>query len=352
MKHNLIADTGQACTENQEPLLKMLLEANHNYRYGNYKAAYALYKILEQQRPNGHVYYRLGVMHNDGLGIPKDSEMSNYYFQLAVPLLQEQVEKGVPESECDLGYMYEQGYGVQRDKILAVKHYKLAADKNYALAQYNFGVMVRNGQGTNEDQELALKYFHLAARTGAPWAQFNLASIYEYGTCGAKADMIQALHYYRLAADQGDCRAQYRVAKIYENGTSSMINHELAIQYWHLAYEQRHEHHHSSVCRQLQKVYRGEKGDPYRLVASRYLADRWPQAHVMINRNCQKAIVEMYLLRNKVLDSMEIVIPVELIELVARETIRCWPVESQCHFLHLVEMEEKEEGMEQGCRPT
>jgi len=231
------------------------------------------------------------------------------------------------------------GYGVQRDKILAVKHYKLAADKNYALAQYNFGVMVRNGQGVDEDQELALKYFQLAASTGAPWAQFNLAGIYEFGTCGAKPSMSLAIHYLCLAANQGDCRAQYRLAKLYESGGATAPNFALALHCWHLAFAQRHEAHHRIVCRQLRKVYLGERGEEFKVVANVFLAKGWPGVHGMVNKECQKAILEMYWLRREGVGEL----PLEVMDLVVRAIIKWWPAS---HFVHLV-VEENVSGDEE-----
>ena len=38
-----------------------------------------------------------------------------------------------------LGWCYQNGTGVVKDEVEAVKYYKMAADQGYANAQYNLG---------------------------------------------------------------------------------------------------------------------------------------------------------------------------------------------------------------------
>ena len=45
-------------------------------------------------------------------------------------------------TQCDLGYCYQHGVGVDEDKKQAVKYFKLAADQGHAAAQCNLGVLL------------------------------------------------------------------------------------------------------------------------------------------------------------------------------------------------------------------
>jgi len=62
-------------------------------------------------------------------------------------------EAGNAESQMELGLRYEQGKGVAKDQVEAVKWYRKAAEQNFAPAQNNLGVCYELGQGLAKDQE-------------------------------------------------------------------------------------------------------------------------------------------------------------------------------------------------------
>ena len=62
-------------------------------------------------------------------------------------------EAGDAESQAELGLRYEQGKGVAKDQVEAVKWYRKAAEQNFAPAQNNLGVCYELGQGLAKDQE-------------------------------------------------------------------------------------------------------------------------------------------------------------------------------------------------------
>src|SRR5207247_4637589 len=65
-------------------------------------------------------------------------------------------EAGDAESEVELGLRYEQGEGVAKDQVEAVKWYRKAAEQNFALAQYNLGVFYQKGEGVEKDERQRL----------------------------------------------------------------------------------------------------------------------------------------------------------------------------------------------------
>ena len=66
----------------------------------------------------------------------------------------------------NLGIMYGNGQGVDKDKKRAVKLFTLATDQGHATAQYNLGIMYYNGRGVDQDDKRAVELFTLAADQG------------------------------------------------------------------------------------------------------------------------------------------------------------------------------------------
>ena len=56
-------------------------------------------------------------------------------------------EQGNADAQYNLGVMYDNGRGVPQDDKTAVKWYRLAAEQGDASAQSNLGVMYGTGQG-------------------------------------------------------------------------------------------------------------------------------------------------------------------------------------------------------------
>ena len=60
-------------------------------------------------------------------------------------------EQGNADAQYNLGIMYDNGYGVPQDYAEAVRWYRLAAEQGYAKAQFVLGVMYDNGRGVPQD---------------------------------------------------------------------------------------------------------------------------------------------------------------------------------------------------------
>src|SRR6266536_2208597 len=71
-------------------------------------------------------------------------------------------EAGDAESQVELGLRYEQGKGVAKDQVEAVKWYRKAAEQNYARGQNSLGVCYEEGAGVAKDQVEAIKWFRKA----------------------------------------------------------------------------------------------------------------------------------------------------------------------------------------------
>ena len=84
-------------------------------------------------------------------------------------------------------------------------------------AQFNLGVMYDEGTGVDKDLATAAGWYHKAAEQGFLDAQTNLGLMYYHGQ-GVLRDHAVAAKWFRKAADQGDAEAAEYLQKI--NGTS------------------------------------------------------------------------------------------------------------------------------------
>jgi len=110
-------------------------------------------------------------------------------------------------AEFNLGAIYQDGDGVQKNLGAAFQWYSKAAVQGYADAQYNLGWMYDAGEGTSTDVAQAVGWYRKAAEQGNADAQFSLAVMYEEGR-GVVKDVNLAVQWYRKAAEQGDASAQ------------------------------------------------------------------------------------------------------------------------------------------------
>lgn len=75
-------------------------------------------------------------------------------------------EQGVAEAQYGVGFMYESGWGVERDYGKAFRWYQQAAQQGHVKAQYNLGMLYRNGQGVAQNDALGLYWIQTAADRG------------------------------------------------------------------------------------------------------------------------------------------------------------------------------------------
>ena len=72
-------------------------------------------------------------------------------------------EKGYPLAECQVGYFYLEGYGVQKNLTQAFYWTERAAQHGDRDAQFNLGWFYENGIIAPKDLEIANVWYHKAA---------------------------------------------------------------------------------------------------------------------------------------------------------------------------------------------
>ncbi|MED6137693.1 hypothetical protein PIB30_067322 [Stylosanthes scabra] len=82
----------------------------------------------------------------------------------------------------DMGYLYVNGYGVEKENYTKAKEYfEKAADNDEFGGHYNLGVMYLKGIEVKRDVKLACNFFVVAANHGQPKAFYQLAKIFHIG---------------------------------------------------------------------------------------------------------------------------------------------------------------------------
>lgn len=135
--------------------------------------------------------FNLGTIYENGLGVEKDSKKAAEYHKLAA-------DQGHKDAQIHLAKMYREGRGVEKNPKEAIKYFMLAADQNDREAQYRLAMGYQNGHGIDQDDKKAVHYIQLSANQGHLYAQLNLSLRYQLGR-GVPQSSEQASHWHHLA---------------------------------------------------------------------------------------------------------------------------------------------------------
>ena len=91
-----------------------------------------------------------------------NSQQYDKWFAGHLPL----AEQGYPLAECQIGYCYSEGLGVERDIEKALYWTRRAAEHGDWDGQFNLGCFYEEGTGTARDMDQAARWFREAARQG------------------------------------------------------------------------------------------------------------------------------------------------------------------------------------------
>ncbi|WP_192360229.1 tetratricopeptide repeat protein [Mesorhizobium mediterraneum] len=99
----------------------------------------------------------------------------------------------------------------------ALAWYEKAAGKGYAPAQNNVGMMYFNGEGLERNYTLAFKWYEGAAKQAYPPALYQIGMMYANGF-GVEQDYAEAMKWLQAASDKQYLDATYQVAMMYYGG--------------------------------------------------------------------------------------------------------------------------------------
>jgi len=176
---------------------------------------------IDQKFFSAQSQYELGLNYYNGRGVTKSDEE-------AVKCFRKAAEQGLPVAQYNLALMYYYGEGVAQDYNEAARWYKKAAELGHKKAKsslnamykngeatridseelYKFGLNYYNGNGVKKDRKMAVKLLREAANQGNYNAQRALG-FWWFGPESHLSDE-EVAKWLRMAAEKGDGYEQYR----------------------------------------------------------------------------------------------------------------------------------------------
>ena len=217
-----------------------LEQAAELYKKEDYSGARTIWEPLADQG-NATAQTYLGILYENGWGVPKDATKSRELYQKAadqdepeaefrlgeafildsafggsaphdpqkgIALIEKAASHGNPHYMVSLGDFFQRGWwGVGKDEKRAVENFRKAADLGYSLGEAKLALAYDTGQGVERDPIEAQKLYSRAAQhdmeaaqAGDLLAQLSVAQGYSFGVAGYKYDPNAALEWYRKAA--------------------------------------------------------------------------------------------------------------------------------------------------------
>lgn len=133
-------------------------------------------------------------------------------------LLRQAAARGNLSALFEVGRIYTDGNGIERNLTEAAKWYRLAAERGHGPAQYRLGNFYEKGHGMARNIDEAMVWYRLAAKQGNALAMHNLAVVTAMGTNNAKADLNTAAGWFEKAAELGIKDSQVNLGILYTKG--------------------------------------------------------------------------------------------------------------------------------------
>lgn len=175
----------------------------------NFKEAFRLFYLAatNESMPWPGAYTNLGLLYYEGVGIERNLEESIKWYRKGA-------EEGDSEAMYCLGLSYQAGEGVPQSDVEAAKWFQLATDKGHENAANNLGYMYAIGKGVNKDLDKAGMLYLQAAKRGSVNAQYVIGLWYLDGLFNFPKNENEALFWFKKAASQGHVKAQIKVAEL------------------------------------------------------------------------------------------------------------------------------------------
>lgn len=149
---------------------------------------------------------------------------------------------GDPMSQNNLGFCYENGFGVAKpDLNEAIKWYKKAAENDNMHAKHNLAVLYFEGKGVKKNTKKAFELCLDAAEAGHLGAQTHLGICYQQGI-GVKKDEKKAFEWIRKAAynKESNETCYYNLGHCYYYGIGVIADFGEAVRWFKKAAELNH----------------------------------------------------------------------------------------------------------------
>ncbi|MFD1379316.1 tetratricopeptide repeat protein [Fodinicurvata halophila] len=168
------------------------------------------YEYLRRSADAGHLEagFLLGSLYLKGFAGQQTS------LQAAERYLRQAAERGHAGAQEKIGQYH---LSNANNPSEAARWFQAAANQGLASAENNLGLLYAEGRGVNKDPARAFELINRAASKGLPGAKHNLGLLYKSGT-GVAADPNRAKQLFEEAAQQGYQRSQYVLAQMHMKG--------------------------------------------------------------------------------------------------------------------------------------
>jgi TPR repeat protein len=178
---------------------------------------------------NKHAQYNLGLIYENGVGTEKDLEKAFHWYQKAA-------ENDHSIAMFNLANSYYFGNGTEKNLKKAFHWHRKAAENGHSIAMFNLAIFYENGDGAEKNLKKAFYWYQKAAENNIKEAMFNLANSYYFGN-GTEKNLEKAFYWYQKAAENSHIKAMFNLALCYKNGNGTEKNLEKAFHWYQKAAE-------------------------------------------------------------------------------------------------------------------
>lgn len=140
--------------------------------------------------------------------------------KIAIAYYDKAIAENDPESMCQIGYCYKNGFGIIQNYAQAKKWFLQAANLGNSKAMYEMGELYYYGNSLQVDYKTAASWYQKAADCGEYRALYDLGFCYGNGK-GVPYNTSESEKYYLRAASLVD--AEFTVSYSAQNGTSVFL---------------------------------------------------------------------------------------------------------------------------------
>jgi len=207
----------------EEVALPDFFAAYSAYERGDYKTAHDIWLILAK---HGDVdaQFNLGALYDNGFGVERDIEQAARWYERAV-------ERNIGPAELVMAHILRRGEIGMPDNDQALRRLRSAAHRGSPQAQFELGVAYDWGSGVTQNYATAAIWYDKAAAQGLAEAKYNLATLFDEGL-GAPKDQAVAMAWYREAARGGNAMAENNIGNLYEKGLGVPQDYARAVKWY------------------------------------------------------------------------------------------------------------------------
>lgn len=199
---------------------------------GRYEEAIAIWLPLANAG-DAASQFNMGVMYANGLGVDRDVSVAMDWWGRAARQLHVRAAHNLALAML-AGEPITGGVPSEPDFPGILRYLKIGSDAGYPNSEYTLGKLYAEGVGVEKDPRRAAELFLSASIKGFAKAQYNLGKVYRDGN-GMKQDEALSMFWFNEAAERGHPQAQDRLAERYLTGVGVAKNEIEALKWSILA---------------------------------------------------------------------------------------------------------------------